>query len=1526
MTFFSGCNCNKILVNCLSLIILFAGLTASDAMAWGIRVDVNSIGNKIELKPATDPVNENLKNYSWGDELSRKCNLFFQKKELAEGKSVDVEFTFIPMQSGKVSIKLNGCWAKRQGMAQKDQLWVEYIKVEAEGAKINNDDFSERDSNGKLKFWNCEAGAMPIEKGVKAWNGAGVLQTITVTAMQPVKIRLSVRDGGALMAIQPSPPISFAHENWELLVDGSSGVWKDLKWKGESVASNPHGFPMFQLHGQDTYGERKLTGSSYDQKTGVVKLITSNGFWTFEERIHFGKHLKRELFATFNGHEPAKFKSCNFLLYFPKVGNYYFPRSLFGDTRHYSKIGDDPFDNSSSRSGKFAEMKNGESVNGVSDCYFSFLQPSSNRTLMFAFDGRREPVRESFRCINDCIESEINIRTAGWAMPGVSQQIGPCYINVFEGDVQQALRNAPHQWYRDIGMLPPVDRPGWVEDITSLWVFCPSPYYGGVDGAFGAINHTIPYAKKRGANTFWILPLYNGFYGVIDYYGIRPDVGAKEDYTKLVSEAKANGFHVWQDLVPHGGKPEYGMARGVSPFAVSIAENGQFVGRECFDYTSSEWREYICNVASYYMKKFAIDGFRIDQCGFSPVNWRRPGFPAVAPKNADARWWNEAVAKNGGQVPAVEGTRGSFSLREGGRILTKEIRDVVRKYKNDGAVLAETETLSSVPSSDSIFDFYIRRVGLKMPIFDGETTALELSRYFDEQKFTDPPGTLRIRFLEVHDAQRQRFTNWCGENAGHALRSAIFWSRGIPQILSNTETGIGVLLRRLNEIRSGLPEFCRGKAEYQVVKSKPAVFAVLRELPEKSSVGITSFQPKPVETTLDIPVEQLGFMPGRDVVLFNSWTGEKLREGKLESFKKIKLKLPAYGNAVLTWRKAGIANPVLPPEQLDYSVSAITDLSLKDNSDEIRVEGARPLVIDKRTGLIKRFGTWLDGSTILSDHVLANTPAEISAKIEEGKAIITAKLAMGASICYRLNGDELEIEATLNKFSPSERNAFVLAATNSRRWQVNSIEGKLDDFIDKNLIDPNFRAFLPQASATYRPAWSAILWHSEMKPLDPSSPKIKAFGNDGKGFEIVLDAPLSTSYDDAMLMNKLPGHSGLHAAFFWVQPGPLSLAKDKETRSFKIMIRPARQDFPTQSFTVAGVKIAHESLFWRFDNTKYKLRLTRNGGTINTMTDKSGTEIISNQDMIAGKTTGKPTARASLDLETGVRCYTEDQKLKFRFISALRNSGNHGIINPLIWNIIDYSMDSSDTLQQQWYVYADSLPSYLHYYEKDFFKPRHISYIAQSAGKNIEIPVCKTLDKFQSRTYYGFGADISTNKGFKEIAPANFTSGKLDWNRFFQIYSLADKKQLPLMIASCFPGNSIVGWIQDTNARFVQGYRAPAAIEIRRPGWANVGPLLDLSPGKYKMNTWIKGKDIICKGVGRAWIEMRLIWTENDKQIRRVKRFDLPQGSFDWQQLSTVFDIPENISLPVKVVLAPVLDGDGSGTILADLPELFSAE
>ncbi len=285
-----------------ALTALCASLSLPDARAWGLRVDIAGHPDGIELSPATGAAaNAALQNATWGDPAARKRSLFFQRRDLPDGQSAQLEFTFIPAQSGKVTLRLNGCWAKDPKQAQ----GVVYEKVEATGGVLMNPDFSDRTGTGSLRYWWFENAALPLARGVKGWHGSSIAQYLTVSEGTAVTIKLVAREAGAQEQAAPlpqaAPPVSFKQGDWKLTIDGATGTWKNLEYKNIPLYQNPSGQPSFILNGENTQGNRILKRHTFDPATGTASIITTNGTWLFEERLAFGKRIKREVLATFSG-------------------------------------------------------------------------------------------------------------------------------------------------------------------------------------------------------------------------------------------------------------------------------------------------------------------------------------------------------------------------------------------------------------------------------------------------------------------------------------------------------------------------------------------------------------------------------------------------------------------------------------------------------------------------------------------------------------------------------------------------------------------------------------------------------------------------------------------------------------------------------------------------------------------------------------------------------------------------------------------------------------------------------------------------------------------------------------------------------------------------------------------------------------------------------------------------------------------------------------------------------------------------
>ncbi|WP_417169663.1 glycoside hydrolase family 66 protein, partial [Victivallis sp.] len=747
--------------------IALLSCTLTLSAEWGIRLNVYGEG-KVELAPA--PGETYVHNIQWGEEKARKYSLYVQKKGFPDEGETTFSFSFLPKQSGRVILELSGCFIQRPKMKEPDKAYVHYLSVRADGCTIRNGDFRERNAAGDAVGWSFFGGATTLPQGVEAWQRGGIRQQIAVKGDEVVTVTIVARKGRYEKAVPPPQAKVFRHGKWELTVDGGNGAWLQLKYDGEILLHNPARQNGFSLHTARPLGEFRLTKAEFSPEKGTLALHLETPGWRFVEQTTFGKWLVRSFSAENTGKKPVKFTCAHFFHYVKREGRYLLPGTLFGDNRGYGTMARDP-DFTPHRAGKLEEMKNGEFRNGVFDCYFAFLEQRPERTLVLAFDGRKEASRTGYRALGDSARIETYLSAAGWAEPGVPQQIGDIYLAIHPGPLADALQTSTGMWFRDVGMLPPANRPDWVFD-RSLYVTLPTPNLGSVDGCRDG-DALLRRIRNLHFNSIWLLPPYyaNGMYSPTDYYRFRADVGTFAEYREFLKKAHANRFRVWQDIVPHGGQPATAKARGISPWSLIVEQNGKIRRGEAYDYSSREWQKYILAVCDYYMKNFDIDGFRIDQCGSSYPNWRAPHHFAKKQPGVDPDWLREHLEKNGGKVPPISTPRASTTSRITGAELTGKIRDIVRKYRPDGAVLAETWQLNCAPAGDVIFDFTFRRIPLQLARFGAEITAKETARYQQEKMLLTPPGTIIERFIEVHDGFPTHATGIVGQNAGRAFRS-----------------------------------------------------------------------------------------------------------------------------------------------------------------------------------------------------------------------------------------------------------------------------------------------------------------------------------------------------------------------------------------------------------------------------------------------------------------------------------------------------------------------------------------------------------------------------------------------------------------------------------------------------------------------------------------------------------------------------------------------------------------------------------
>lgn len=160
----------------------------------------------------------------------------------------------------------------------------------------------------------------------------------------------------------------------------------------------------------------------------------------------------------------------------------------------------------------------------------------------------------------------------------------------------------------------------------------------------GVIDH-LDYLVDLGINGIYFCPIFkassNHKYDTIDYYEIDPDFGDKETFKKLVDEAHKRGIRImldavfnhtgdssplWQDVVKNQEKSKYVDWFHVHSFPVDIGKNGNFEGERTVSYdtfaftphmpklntANPEVQKYLLDIATYWIREFDIDAWRLD--------------------------------------------------------------------------------------------------------------------------------------------------------------------------------------------------------------------------------------------------------------------------------------------------------------------------------------------------------------------------------------------------------------------------------------------------------------------------------------------------------------------------------------------------------------------------------------------------------------------------------------------------------------------------------------------------------------------------------------------------------------------------------------------------------------------------------------------------------------------------------------------------------------------------------------------------
>ncbi len=277
--------------------------------------------------------------------------------------------------------------------------------------------------------------------------------------------------------------------------------------------------------------------------------------------------------------------------------------------------------------------------------------PDSSLLYFNIYPDYLNPQSVSFNFINDT--------TVSFNLPA-DAAFGEYYFNMETIEVNEDTSRSRTFITVDSSGIKPFDiKNDYAEWINSAVIYEITPYIfangnQSNDNDFNTITAHINDFVRLGVNTIWLQPVFKTFYGgqgydIIDYFNVRSDLGSEEELRNLIQTAKAAGLKVIFDFVANHSSIKHPYAENTVLFGEK-SHYYNFYQRE-FDnvpysqhynlspqgfvyyfwqdlpnlnYDNPEVQKWITEAATYWVRKFDIDGYRFDAVW--GVNARNPQF------------------------------------------------------------------------------------------------------------------------------------------------------------------------------------------------------------------------------------------------------------------------------------------------------------------------------------------------------------------------------------------------------------------------------------------------------------------------------------------------------------------------------------------------------------------------------------------------------------------------------------------------------------------------------------------------------------------------------------------------------------------------------------------------------------------------------------------------------------------------------------------------------------------------------------
>lgn len=284
----------------------------------------------------------------------------------------------------------------------------------------------------------------------------------------------------------------------------------------------------------------------------------------------------------------------------------------------------------------------------------------------------------------------------------------------------------------------------------------------------------LPALKEMGVDHIWLLPVFDhneeGVYHSNDQSVIDERYGGEEGCRYFCDKAHELGMTVLFDYVPHGPAPEFPVAKD-HPEWLSRRRDGTLQDEwECvsMDYNHPGYQEYTARLVHDHVKRFGVDGARIDCAMGGLSNWR--------PYRNNRPSGNSVLAG----VHITEAIRSGF-LRGGKQsfILPENFNPLPNYYH----------------CTDLFYGMNLYRAFVELqPLLSSDPAqyAELLTDFLEREAWITPPDYYKMRFLGNHDTvswvwQSARAIDCYGAGPARALFALICLVDGVPMIYQGDE-------------------------------------------------------------------------------------------------------------------------------------------------------------------------------------------------------------------------------------------------------------------------------------------------------------------------------------------------------------------------------------------------------------------------------------------------------------------------------------------------------------------------------------------------------------------------------------------------------------------------------------------------------------------------------------------------------------------------------------------------------------------